>query len=224
MPSRPGRQTSRLPLASSSTVSLSLTAAIDRPTARKPSRTLRNSSPDCRSVGDSSSVRLPGRYKAVCRASAATAVDLPDCRQQLSKICRAEDDSSRFLSDTIVTWTVSPSLSLMANYDYGRDRLAGATVSWSGVAAYARLQVTNGWALSSRFERLNDGDGFMTGTPQTVKELTLTSEYKAGGALLARLEYRRDFSDQPFFLRGEEKVRSQDTVTLGLVYGFSFNP
>jgi hypothetical protein len=63
----------------------------------------------------------------------------------------------------------------------------------------------------------------MTGTPQTVKELTLTNEYKVGG-LLARLEYRRDFSDQPFFLRGEDKVRSQDTVTVGLVYGFTFKP
>ena len=134
------------------------------------------------------------------------------------------DDSGRFLSDTIVTWTVTPSLSLMANYDYGRDRMAGDAVSWSGVAAYARLQVTSGWALASRFERLHDGDGFMTGTPQTVKELTLTSEYKAGGALLARLEYRRDFSDQSFFLRGEDLVRSQDTVTVGLVYGFTFNP
>jgi hypothetical protein len=137
---------------------------------------------------------------------------------------QADDDSTRFLSDTIVTWTVTPSLSLMANYDYGRDSQAGAPVSWSGVAAYARLQVTSGWALSPRFERVRDGDGFMTGTPQTIKELTLTSEHKIGGALLARLEYRRDFSDQPFFLRGEEKVQSQDTVTLGLVYGFTVNP
>ena len=39
----------------------------------------------------------------------------------------------------------------------------------------------------------------MTGTGQKVKEFTITSEQKLGGKLLTRLEYRRDFSDQPFF-------------------------
>jgi hypothetical protein len=134
---------------------------------------------------------------------------------------QAEARSVRVLSDTIVTWTVTPSLSLMANYDHGRDRLAGSRVSWSGLAAYARVQVRPTWALAPRFERLRDGDGFMTGTPQTVKELTLTSEHKVGGALLVRLELRRDVSDREFFARRQGSSRSQHTLTLGLVYGFA---
>jgi hypothetical protein len=55
----------------------------------------------------------------------------------------------------------------MANYDYGRDRVAGAPVRWSGLAA---------------------------------KELTVTSEH---------------------FARRQGNSTSQQTLTLGLVYGFS---
>jgi hypothetical protein len=134
---------------------------------------------------------------------------------------QADARAGRFLSDTVVTWTVTPSLSLMANYDYGRDRVAGTPVRWSGLAAYARVQLTRTWALAPRVERFRDGDGFMTGTPQTVKEITLTSEHKVAGALLARLEYRRDSSDRPFFARRQGSGRSQQTLTLGLVYGFA---
>jgi hypothetical protein len=55
-----------------------------------------------------------------------------------------------------------------------------------------------------------------------VKEFTVTSEQKIGGKLLTRLEYRRDFSDQPFFTSktGSPK-KSQDNITLGLVYIFT---
>jgi hypothetical protein len=134
---------------------------------------------------------------------------------------QTDDRAGRFLSDTIVTWTVTPSLSLMANYDYGRDRVAGLPVRWSGLAAYARVQLTPTWVVAPRFEYFRDGDGFMTGTAQTVKEMTLTSEHKVGGALLMRLEYRRDVSDREFFVRRQGISRSQNTLTLGLVYGFA---
>ncbi len=133
-----------------------------------------------------------------------------------------DDDSNRFLSDTIATFNVTPSLSLMANYDYGRDTVSGQAVTWQGIAGYLRYQINAAWAVAPRFEYLKDPDGFMTGTSQTLKELTLTSEYKIGGALLTRLEYRRDFSDTPFFLEsGGGTKKSQDTFTVGLVYAFA---
>ena len=133
-----------------------------------------------------------------------------------------DDDSNRFLSDTIATFNVTPSFSLMANYDYGRDTVAGEPVSWQGIAGYLRYQINDRWAVAPRFEYLKDPDGFMTGTSQTVKEVTLTSEHKIGGALLTRLEYRRDFSDTPFFLEsGGAAKKTQDTFTIGLVYAFA---
>jgi hypothetical protein len=132
-----------------------------------------------------------------------------------------DDDDRRFLSDTTVTFNVTPALSLMANYDYGRDTVGGASVRWQGIATYARVQVNNWWALAPRFEWYQDRDGFTTGTAQTVKELTLTSEQKVAGMLLTRIEYRRDFSNVPFFATKSGVSKSQNTFTVGLVYAFS---
>ena len=133
------------------------------------------------------------------------------------------DDTAdkRFLTDTTVTFNVTPTLGLMVNYDYGRDTVAGTRVSWQGVAAYARFQPTSNWTLSPRVEWVDDADGFMTGTSQTLKELTLTSEHKIDGGLLARFEFRRDMSDEPFFLKDDGiTVKGQNTFGVGLVYAF----
>jgi hypothetical protein len=134
-----------------------------------------------------------------------------------------KDDTSdkRFLTDTVVTVTATPKLSLMANYDYGQDKVTGSTVSWQGLAVYARLQATPNWALTPRFEFFKDEDGFMSGTAQTIKEFTLTSEQKLGGALLTRLEFRHDFSDKAVFTKDGLPVKDQTTFTLGIVYAFS---
>jgi hypothetical protein len=133
------------------------------------------------------------------------------------------DDShdKRFLSDTVLTVNATDKLSFMANYDYGTDTVAGADVKWQGVALYARLQALPSWALVPRFEWFDDADGFATGTAQKVKEFTITSEQKLGGKLLTRVEYRRDFSDQPFFTKDGVAKKSQDNVTVGIIYAFS---
>jgi len=127
----------------------------------------------------------------------------------------------RYLWDGTVTFNATPALSLMVNYDHGKDRIAGVPVRWQGVAAYARYQVFPSWALTPRVEWLDDKDAFMTGTSQTLKEVTITSENKIDGGLLARFEFRRDMSDVPFFLKeGGATVKGQNTFTVGLVYGF----
>jgi hypothetical protein len=134
-----------------------------------------------------------------------------------------KDDTAdkRYLWDGTVTFNATPALSLMVNYDYGKDRIAGTPVRWQGVAAYARYQVLPSWALTPRVEWIDDGDGFMTGTSQTLKEVTITSENKIDGGLLARFEFRRDMSDVPFFLKDDgTTVKGQNTFTLGLVYAF----
>jgi hypothetical protein len=133
----------------------------------------------------------------------------------------ADTADKRFLTDTTVSFNVTPTLSLMVNYDYGRDRIAGTRVSWQGIAAYARIQPTSTWTLSPRVEWLDDDDAFMTGTSQKLKEFTLTSEHKIDGGLLARFEFRRDMSDEPFFLKDDgSTVKGQNTFGVGLVYAF----
>jgi hypothetical protein len=133
-----------------------------------------------------------------------------------------DDTSQRLLSDTTLVWNATSRLSLMANYDYGRDENGGGpTATWSGLALYARLQLGEAWALAPRVEWFDDADGFATGTVQTLREVTLTGELKLPGGLLTRLEYRRDSSDVELFADGGRLRDSQDTLTLGVVYAFA---
>jgi hypothetical protein len=132
-----------------------------------------------------------------------------------------DDADKRFLFDSTVTFVATPKLSLVANYDYGADKVAGRDVSWQGLCLYARLQVTPGFALTPRFEYLDDRDAFMTGTSQKPKEFTLTAEAKAAGGLIARLELRRDFSDVAFFNDASGVLKKgRTTLTASAVYAF----
>jgi Putative beta-barrel porin-2, OmpL-like. bbp2 len=129
----------------------------------------------------------------------------------------------RQLWDTVVTYSPTAKLSLMANYDYGRgDRMAGVVnpVFWSGIAGYVKYAFTDKYALATRYEYYNDHNGFTTGTAQHFNGFTGTFERKVGGALITRLEYRRDMSNRPTFEKGSAPVKEQDTVAAGLVYTF----
>jgi hypothetical protein len=130
------------------------------------------------------------------------------------------NDDVRHLFDTVVSYTLTPKISLMGNYDYGRDEVEGESVDWTGVAAYLKYQHTERLAFVPRFEVLWDNKAFTTGTPQTVKEITLTGEYKFKG-LISRVEYRTDFSDEPFFSKGDGLRKDQTTLTLGILYAFT---
>jgi hypothetical protein len=139
----------------------------------------------------------------------------------------------RDLYDTIVTITPTDKLSLAVNADYGRDAGPGTTggsqSSWYGVAGYGRYAFTDKTALALRGEWFRDPDGYMTGLTilgpltsgaQTMGEMTVTGEWKIAKALLTRLEYRRDWSNQTPFINGTPPSHAQDTLTLGAVYIF----
>jgi len=128
----------------------------------------------------------------------------------------------RHVSDTVATYSLTPKLSLAGNYDYGRDKESGATVRWQGVAAYAKFQANDWFALAPRWEYYDDEHGFTTSAAQKIKEFTITGEFKHKDGVLARLEYRHDYSDIPFFLKNANRFSDhQDTFTIGLLYAFS---
>ena len=113
----------------------------------------------------------------------------------------------RHLIDTTLTVTPFSKLSAYINYDYGQNRNAngfstGSLSKWQGFAAALRVAPTSHWAFSGRGEWFDDADGFNTGVSQKVKEVTFTGEYKFLEGLFWRVEYRHDWSDQPFFDRG----------------------
>lgn len=133
-------------------------------------------------------------------------------------------DGRMHIVDSYVTWTATPkwTLALEGDYVINRQSNESGPSHVSGGAAYARYQVTPKTALAGRAEYLSDRGGLFSGKTQALKETTLTYEYKFAEGFLARAEWRRDFSNQPFFLTeavGALK-KEQNTATLGLVWWF----
>jgi len=129
----------------------------------------------------------------------------------------------RHLYDTSVLVMPARRVSVYVNLDYGVDRrIGGGSDQWAGVAGAGRIALTPQFALSSRWEWFYDADGFATGIPQRLKETTLTGEWKVCRGFLARLEFRRDWSDQASFPQAQPDAfaYAQNTVTLGLIAKF----
>jgi len=125
--------------------------------------------------------------------------------------------ATRHLLDTAATVAVTPRLSLMANLDYGEE---GAS-RWWGIAAYAKLQATPSWSLVGRYEYVDDTRGGFMAFGTRVRSVTFTSDHTVAGSLRTRLEYRTDLADAaPFPKDDGSTVRSQTTLTVGLVYAF----
>ena len=121
---------------------------------------------------------------------------------------RQHEKGYRNLIDTTLLLTPNAKFNAYLNYDYGQNRDAvvgtGTTAvgdtnlnHWQGVAIAAHEQFTGTSAITGRFEYFHDMNGFSTGVAQELKEFTGTYEYKWAEGLLARVEYRRDWSDQP---------------------------
>ena len=127
----------------------------------------------------------------------------------------------RQLYDTTVQVNPNDNLSIYVNVDYGHDKNVGpGAANWGGIAGAARYALGKKFAVAGRLEWFNDPDGFSTGTAQSVKEWTATGEYKMTGWLLSRLEFRDDWSNQPFFQKNGGTAKSQPTVLLGMVAFF----
>jgi putative OmpL-like beta-barrel porin-2 len=132
------------------------------------------------------------------------------------------DDSKhwRHLFDTVVTYTPSAKMAYKLNIDYAREARPGGDVSWGGVAGYARRAIGRRQAVALRAEWFEDGDGATTGTPQSLKEVTLTYEWKHGGGLLTRVEGRYDWSNRAVFDKHDGTSKQQPTLLVGVVYSF----
>jgi hypothetical protein len=129
----------------------------------------------------------------------------------------------RQLTDTVATYTVNPKFSVMANYDYGTDTIAGSRVHWDGIGGYAKYQANKFVAISPRLEWYDDPSGFTTGTTQTLKEATATLELKPTDTFMWRIEYRSDFSDTAVFKTHAGDLRkTQSSIAFGVLYSFSY--
>ena len=131
----------------------------------------------------------------------------------------------RNLFDTIVTYNPTDKLSLMWNFDYGRETTVGTTTAnwWSGIAAYAKYAINDDYAFAARYEFYDDHSGFTTGAAQDLNEFTLTLDRMISKRLLTRWEFRRDMSNYPSMLKGSTPVSNQNTISGGLIYSFNIH-
>ncbi len=125
--------------------------------------------------------------------------------------------------DTYASWQTTKNLTLAMEADYVIQRLytnSYPQVNWGG-AGYARYQLTSSIAVAGRAEYMADG-GLFSGTNQALKETTVTLEQKIIDGLLLREEWRRDFSNQPYFYTDQLNLlkREQNTATMGVVWWF----
>ncbi len=126
--------------------------------------------------------------------------------------------------DTYATWNVTGKVTLGAEADYVINRVqeSSSPVRVTGGAGYARYQFMPKFALTGRGEYLSDRGGLFSGTTQALKETTLTADYAVADGFLVRGEWRRDFSNQPFFLTQSPGVlkQEQNSATLGVIWWF----
>jgi len=158
----------------------------------------------------------------------------------------------RNLFDSTLLLTPNAKLSAYINYDYGQNRDGTYTVNtgagptpagdrsprsqaivvvgdtelshWQGIAVAARGQVSGKSALAGRYEYFKDYNGWATGITQNLQELTATYEYKWLEGFLTRVEYRGDFSNQPYFTKDDVTFSKKNQQTLTVAFIPFFGP
>jgi hypothetical protein len=113
------------------------------------------------------------------------------------------DLAKRTFFDTVWTYNATSALSFVVSYDWGRQDASSVTRGgeWDGVAGYVNYWLNKRWRVALRGEELDDRNGFIlgTGTPQKVKEGTLTVGYDPVPSFELRIEGRYDTSNRPTF-------------------------
>lgn len=131
-------------------------------------------------------------------------------------------DGREHIFDTYATWNVTPKLTLVGEADYILNRTVNRqqplrVAIGSLTAKYA---LPRKWNLGARFEYVDDRGGLFSGATQALKEGTISVDHLFAPGFLARAEFRRDYSNQKFFLTDATGALApvQSTATLGLVY------
>jgi hypothetical protein len=123
--------------------------------------------------------------------------------------------------DLAVTVTPTPKLSAYVNYDVGNNKFpGGASASFWGIGGAARYEFNKYFAVSPRVEHYRDSGGMWYGTPLSLGAFTLTGEIKINPSIIWKAEYRRDWADQPFFMKNTAALPIKDQNIF--LVGFTF--
>jgi hypothetical protein len=137
---------------------------------------------------------------------------------------RPAPDGRLHIVDSYLSWQATPKLLFALEGDYVVQRLFknSAPAYTTGGAVYGRYELRPRFAIGARSEYLGDRGGLFSGTTQALKEVTLTFEHKLAEGFVVKEEWRRDFSNQPYFLSDRLGVlrRQQTTATIGVVWWY----
>lgn len=132
--------------------------------------------------------------------------------------------------DNYVTWQATPKLALTAEGDYYITRLwanaspgqSSAPSHLDGGAAYAQYQLDPRTSLAVRGEYMSDRNGLFSNQSQALKEATATYKRNLADNFNLFLEYRRDWTNIPYFRTSNPNslANHQDTTTLGVVWWY----
>jgi hypothetical protein len=132
----------------------------------------------------------------------------------------------RGVADFVATIKPTSALTLLLNYDYGREQQAeigGGTAIWQGFALVANYAFTDRASAAVRGEFFNDHGGSRTGQRQILYEGTINAKYLITQHLYARAEYRHDESTTGnYFLADSNKaLAGQDIIGFEVSYVFN---
>lgn len=127
---------------------------------------------------------------------------------------------SRHIYDGTAVWTLSGRWSGYVEWLYAHETYrSGERSPWYGAGTVVRYAPFNRLSFSPRLEWFEDAQGFSTGLKQRLMETTVTAEYRISKYFTGRLEFRRDWSNQPFFEVGPQSnpARAQNTLAIVLM-------
>ncbi|MEX2262740.1 MAG: outer membrane beta-barrel protein [Bryobacteraceae bacterium] len=126
--------------------------------------------------------------------------------------------------DTYAEVNATEKLKLAGEFDYAINRVEASSPPQRviGGAAYLKYQFTPKFYFGQRYVRLNDLAGLFSGTAQNLNDVTSTFAFRPADGFETRIEYRRDFSNVPFFPTPEpgRLKNAQNTFTFGLLWWF----
>ena len=147
----------------------------------------------------------------------------PDSTQTATPIIPTPNGKEHIF-DSYATWNITPKWTLVGEGDYviNREYSESAPQHVSGGAAYMNYQWTPKFATATRFEYLSDPQGLFSGASQALKESTVTADYELTDGFKVFLEWRRDFTNQPYFHTAtvDQLAPQQTTAGFGLVWWF----
>jgi len=158
---------------------------------------------------------------SVFDATKVGCVPLPGA-QAATNLVSIDGANSRFrhLVDVVVDWKPTSALRLLANGDYGTEKLSTGSVAWYGGNLAVQWKPRDGWQSAVRSEYFVDADGYMTGLGKrtAVTSGTVSLGYAPTKHLLIKVDQRLDVANDAVFRRGlDDTSTTQMTTTLGLV-------